>query len=121
MITRIKHLWAHHRALLVAFAGVVCLATYFAATTIAATIYWMDPAHQNQQLEPWMTPRYVSQSYRIPPRILGPVLFHDPEDPPRRRRLEDIAADNGVTLEDLQARVDAAAALAETERQARND
>ena len=121
MIARIKHLWAHHRALLIAFLAASSVALYFAVTTAAATIYWMDPAHQNQALEPWMTPRYVAQSYQIPRHILGPALFHDPEDPPRRRRLEDIAAENGVTLEELQTRVDAAAAEAEAERQARRD
>ena len=110
MISRIKHLWAHHRALLLVFTGVFCLAGFFAAKTLAAAVYWMDPAHQDQRLEPWMTPRYVSQSYRIPHDILGPILFHDPADPPRRRRLGDIALENDVSIQDLQARIDAAAA-----------
>ena len=121
MIARIKHLWAHHRTLLIAFIAASTVALYFAVTTAAAAIYWMDPAHQNQTLEPWMTPRYVAQSYRIPPHILGPALFLSPEDPPRRLRLEDIAAENGVTLEELQARVTAAAAEAEADREARRD
>lgn len=110
MIERIKYLWANNRLGLLAFVGLSGIAVYFATTTLAATIYWMDPAHQDQTLQGWMTPRYVSQSYRIPPDILGAILFHDPQDPPRRVRLEDIAAQNGVTLQDLQSRVDAAAA-----------
>lgn len=121
MSARIRHLWAHHRPLLVAFVAAVSVALYFGVTSLAAWIYWMDPAHQNQALEPWMTPRYVSHSYRIPRHILGPALFHDPEDPPRRLRLEDIAAENGVTMEELQERVTAAAAEAEAEREARRD
>lgn len=35
----------------------------------------MDPAHQDQDLAAWMTPRYVAQSYKLPPNVLGPALF----------------------------------------------
>ncbi|UWQ19868.1 hypothetical protein [Jannaschia sp. M317] len=105
MLLRFKSLWAHHRAALLAFLGFVCVAGYFGFNAIGAAIYWNDPRHQDQPLAPWMTPRYVAQSYDIPPDVLGPALFFEPGDPPRRRRLEDIAAANGVTLADLQQRV----------------
>ncbi|MBT8458532.1 MAG: hypothetical protein HKP37_06980 [Boseongicola sp.] len=100
-----RFLWAHHRAALGAFVALVCFACYFAFKAIAAAVYWNDPRHQDQPLAGWMTPRYVAQSYEIPPDVLGPALFLDPSQQPRRLRLEDIAAANGVTLDTLQQRV----------------
>ncbi len=110
MLARVKVLWSHHRGLLLAFIAMLCVAGYFAVNAVAAAIYWNDPRHQDQALAGWMTPRYVAQSYDLPPRILGPALFFEPGDPPRRRRLEDIASANNVTLEELQQRVIEAAA-----------
>ncbi|SNT73979.1 hypothetical protein [Paracoccus seriniphilus] len=110
MLLRLKSLWAHHRMALLAFLALFCVAGYFGFNAIAAAIYWNDPRHQDQSLAPWMTPRYVAQSYDIPPDVLGPALFFEPGDPPRRRRLEDIAAAHGVTLEELQQRVTQATA-----------
>lgn len=110
MLARLEYLWANNRLALLAFGAVTCIAAFFAINAIAAAIYWNDPRHQDQDLAGWMTPRYVAQSYNIPPEVFAPALFFEPGDPPRRRRLEDIAADNGVTLEDLQTRIDEATA-----------
>ncbi len=118
MLIRLKLLWEHHRTALLAFVALLCVAGYFGLNALSAAIYWNDPRHQDQSLAPWMTPRYVAHSYDIPPDVLGPALFFDPSDPPRRRRLEDIAVANGVTLQDLQERVTKATA---TYRASRND
>jgi hypothetical protein len=118
MLSRINILWTHHRVPFSAFVVLLCVTGYFAFNAIAAAIYWNDPRHQDQALADWMTPRYVAQSYDIPPRVLGPALYFDPSEPPRRRRLEEIAAANGVTLATLQQRVtDATAAF----RASKND
>ena len=70
-----KHLWDQHRFAVSAFViAIVCL-VYFAFQTVSSAIYWMDPAHQDQDLAAWMTPRYVAQSYKLPPNVLGPALF----------------------------------------------
>lgn len=111
MLDRIKTLWAHHRLAMVAFLALFCIAGFFAFNAIAAAVYWNDPRHQDQPLAAWMTPRYVAQSYDIPPDVLGPALFIDPTEPPRRLRLEDIATANGVTLETLQQRITEATAI----------
>lgn len=110
MIQRLKILWEHHRLALLGFVGVLCVAGYFAITTLTAMIYWMDPAHQDQPLAGWMTPRYVAMSYEIPPEVLGPALFLDRDAPPRRMRLTDIAAENGISIDELQERIDTATA-----------
>ena len=107
---RIRHLWRHHRALLVTFIGVIFVIGFFAVRTTVATIYWMDPAHQDQPLAPWMTPRYVAKSYKLPPEVLGPALSLEQGAPPLRISLEKIADTMGVTMDELQQRIDAAAA-----------
>lgn len=110
MIDRIKYLWARHRLVVIAFLSVLVIIGYFAIKTFSAMIYWQDPAHKNQDIEPWMTPRYVSLSYRLPPEILGTVLFLEKGAPPRRISIGKIAAENNLTIEELQARIDEAAA-----------
>ncbi len=106
----IKHLWHTRRAALLAFGLALAALGYFGVKTVSSTLYWMDPAHQNQPLAGWMTPRYVAQSYDLPRDALRPALFIDLDAPPRRISLATIAAQNGITIADLQARIDAAAA-----------
>lgn len=105
MLNRITTLWKHQRMAFLTFITLLCVACYFAFNAIAAAVYWNDPRHRDQPLAAWMTPRYLALSYSIPPEILGPALFFDPADPPRRLRLDDIADANGVTLDTLQQRI----------------
>lgn len=107
---RLRLLWQHNRIALLAFLCALALAGFFGVRTTASAIYWADPAHSNQPLAGWMTPRYVAQSYRVPPEAVFGAFFVDPDAPRRRRSLDRIAADNGVTLDVLQDRVDAAVA-----------
>tara|TARA_R110002051_G_scaffold52574_2_gene99790 strand:+ start:21672 stop:22031 length:360 start_codon:yes stop_codon:yes gene_type:complete len=107
---RIKHLWAHHRIMLVAFIGTLAVIVFFSVKTTAAMIYWMDPAHQDQELASWMTPRYIAQSYKLPPDVLGPALFLEKDMPPMRMSLGMIADEHNMSMGDMQARIDAAAA-----------
>ena len=109
MIARIAHLWAQHRLLLIVFLIAVGASGFFAIRAVSATIYWMDPAHQDQALAGWMTPRYVARSYQLPPEVLDEALFLNSDEPRRRVSLDVIAAENGLTLALLQVRIDAAA------------
>lgn len=115
-MTRLKHLWAHHRVLLMVFSVALGALGFFGVKTISATIYWMDPAHQDQPLAGWMTPRYVARSYELPPDVLGDALFLVKGEGPRRVSLDVIAAENDLTLVDLQARIDDAATAWRAER-----
>lgn len=107
---RVKDLWRHNRIALLAFIAVICVAGFFGVKTAAQAIYWADPAHQDQQIAAWMTPRYVGQSYRVPPRVIQEALDLDAGRPPGRITLDSIAARQGITLAEMQARVDAAVA-----------
>ncbi len=110
MISRLKHLWQNHRIALALFCATVALIGYFAVQTISSAIYWMDPKHHDQPIKPWMTPRYIAQSYDLPPFVVGSALLFEMDAPTRRVSLDDIATRNSLTLDDLQDRIDAAAA-----------
>ncbi len=114
----IRDLWEHNRPALLAFAVALVALGVFGVRTFASAVYWYDPAHQDQPLAPWMTPRYVAKSYDLPPSIMREALMLAPDGPPRRIRLDRLALEKGVTLEVLQARVEAAAEILDAQREA---
>ena len=109
MRARLAHLWHHNRIALLAFGAVLVVLVVFGVRTISATLYWMDPAHRDQALAEWMSPRYVAQSYDLPRDVVGPALFLRIDEPPRRVSIGKIADENGLTLEQLQDRIETAA------------
>ena len=117
----LKHLWAHHKCALTGFVLACAAVLYFGFTTLASAIYWMDPAHQDQALADWMTPRYVGQSYHLPRDVIEDVFMLERGIDPPRIRLGQIAENNDMTMADLQARLDAAHAAFEANREAERD
>lgn len=95
MIATIRHLWAHHRLLVIAFGLAVLLTLFFTLRLALATLYWSDPAHLQQPPERWMTPGYVAQSWQVSPQALATALGLDPDMAPRRQTLDDIAVAQG--------------------------
>jgi hypothetical protein len=85
----IKDLWRHNRILLVAFVTALSLAGFFGVKAASQMIYWADPAHQDQTIAGWMTPRYVGQSYQVPPAVIE---------------------ENDMSMDEMQASVDEAVA-----------
>lgn len=116
----IARLWDSHRFAVLGFVVALCALGYFGARTITSTFYWMDPAHQEQDIAGWMTPRYIGQSYNLPREVVMEALMMDPNAPPRRISIREIAETNAISMDDLQARVDAAAAAFAAERAARD-
>ncbi|MFT5067062.1 MAG: hypothetical protein ACJAXK_003291 [Yoonia sp.] len=114
-----KKLWKNHKLALGAFVLAVVVLGYFAVQTTISMIYWMDPAHQDQPLASWMTPRYVAQSYKLPPDMLGPALFLVKGETPKRQSLGTIAANNNMTMNELQVRIDTATAAWRAEQDAK--
>ena len=115
----LRYLWTQHKLALLALVAASGALAYFAVTSIAAFIYWMDPAHQDQPLAGWMTPQYVGQSYHLPREIIEEAFFLERGKNPPRVRISDIAEQNNLTIADLQARIDAAQAAFEAERTSR--
>lgn len=90
--------------------GVALAASLFFAVRLAAFwIYWADPAHRDQEIQPWMTPGYVAHSWDIPREVMVEALGPPSRDG-RRRSLEEIAQDRGESVADLAAAIRAAIA-----------
>lgn len=83
-------------------AGLVALVFLIRAVLVLAG-WGPDPA---RPVEGWMTPRYLVRVYDLAPDQLSEVLGIDPHTA-KRDPLERIAADRGIPLPDLIARVEA--------------
>ena len=97
-----------HPILTIGFALALALTLFFAGRFVAQVVYWSDPARQEQEVQGWMTLRYVAKSWRLPPRDLyeaaglpGPTRGHP-------LTLEQLAEDRGIPLPQLIAEVETA-------------
>lgn len=107
MLTAARNLWRKHRFLFIAFITALVVTAFFAARLVLFSLYWAEPAHQDQPVEGWMTPRYVALSYDLPPGVVRDALELEPVDG-ERRTLEEIAESSSLTLEEIQRRIDEA-------------
>ena len=101
MIALLGQIWARHKFLLFAFILALAVTIFFATRFVFFSIYWSDPAHRNQPLEGWMTPRYVARSYHQPVEVIISLLEISPEDFKRRPTLAIIARAKGEPLDVL--------------------
>ncbi len=108
MLGAARTLWRRHRFLFAAFIVAIAVTVFFAARLLFFTVYWSDPAHRGQPLEGWMTPRFVAHSYDLSPEIVRDVLELDAVDG-ERRTLAEITETSGLTLGEIQRRIDAVA------------
>lgn len=107
---RLKDILTHHKLAATAFAVVLTIAGIFGGNAVSQMVYWSDPAKLDQPLQGWMTPRYVGRSYEVPPEVVQEAFALDRPKEPRRMSLDSIAAAQGITIDEMQARLDAAVA-----------
>ena len=106
---RLLAAWKRRPVITSAFILAVLFTCMFAFRSVAMLIYWSHPDHQNQAIQAWMTPRYVAQSWQLPPDVMYRALGTD-EMPGRRIMLGEIAKQQGISMDELAARIAAAAA-----------
>lgn len=80
-----------HKALSFAFSIAFVLTFVFLFRLTASAVYWSDPLHVDQPIAGWMTPRYVSKSWSVPPEIVANVLGLEKDGGARRITLDQIA------------------------------
>ena len=102
----LKYLWTQHPVAMVICGAAFALTAFFAFDFLAEVIYFNDPRHRDQALEGWMTVRYVSQSYEIPPEVLRDAWDLTREDKGPVRML-DVMGRTGLSLTELQESVEA--------------
>ncbi|NEX47186.1 hypothetical protein [Pseudotabrizicola algicola] len=100
-------LFRRHPVLASLFALALMLTLFFAGRFVAQVIYWSDPARQEQQVEGWMTLRYVARSWQLAPRDLYEAAGLPAPVRGSAMTLEQLAEDRGIPLSQLIAEIEA--------------
>lgn len=96
-----------HPVLTLAFTLALCVTLAFAGRFVAQVVYWSDPARQEQDVEGWMTLRYVARSWQLSPRDLYAAVGLPAPVRGSPMTLEQLAEDRGIPLADLIAEIEA--------------
>lgn len=115
----LHNLWSRHRLLLIGFTSALALTLFFGVKAALFALYWNDPANRNQTIQDWMTVRYVANSWRVPPGVIIDALSSPPERNGRPVRMGDIAASEGLSIEDLRTLLNTTIEAHKAERSAR--
>jgi len=103
-----RFLLVRHSLLSVLMACALAGAGWFAWSFVQEARYFADPAHHEQPLEPWMSPRYVGKSWDLPPETIVRIMALEQNH--AQPTLAHVTAHLGITLPQLEARVRAAEA-----------
>jgi hypothetical protein len=99
---------AGRRWLLVGLVAAVALALLFG---LRAVLFMQDwSGEPDQDIEGWMTPRYLAMSWDVPPDVVATALGIARDGSGRRLTLDEIAEARGVPVSQLAAEVEAAIA-----------
>ncbi len=116
MIETLKLLWKDNKGLVTGFVLALAVMVFFAVRSIMFWIYWSDPAHRNQAIEGWMTPRYVAHSWHVPPQVVRDALELSPET--GRVTIGQLAEQRGEPFAEVAAKIITAIEAARAEREA---
>lgn len=100
-----------HPVLTLAFAVALCLTLAFAGRFVWQVVYWSNPAHQNQQVQGWMTVGYIGKSWALSPREIDQAAGLPPPVKGKPFTLDQIARDRGVPVAEVIAQVEQALGL----------
>lgn len=100
--------WKEHRVIGLLTLTALCIALYFLVDFAGEAIYFANPANQNRPVEPWMSIRYVEQSWGLTKPIMFQIIGYDVETPPDDvpRSVAAYLAESGQTLAEFQTRVE---------------
>lgn len=106
-IAWIKHAWSVAPIATTVLAVALAACLFFGAR---AAVFWIDRpplAERNQPVASWMTPRYISRSWRIPPGDVIEALKSPRPAPDGPMSLRELAEFRGVPLEQVLAEAEA--------------
>ncbi|WP_108482201.1 hypothetical protein [Oceaniglobus ichthyenteri] len=109
LTTRLARIWRRRPVASLLFIVALVVTLGLTTRSVLFAVYWADPAHRDQVVAGWMTPRYIAYSWKIPPAVIQDALG-DTLLPGRRLTLDDLSAERGVPVGDLIARIEAAIA-----------
>lgn len=98
------------RWLILAFVAALVVAGGLTMRAIHEARDWHPPPGLDPEapLEGWMTLRLIAHVHGDDPQRLALALGYDPDAPPRRKTLDEIAAEQGLPVSDVIARLTAA-------------
>ena len=97
-----------HALLSLAFAAALLFTLMFLVRFTVSTLAWSDPDQLEQPIAGWMTPRYVSRSWQVPPEVVSSALGLEMDGTGRRLTLEEISIAQGRDLDALVVELEAA-------------
>ncbi|MFN7224207.1 MAG: hypothetical protein ACK4MS_09330 [Paracoccaceae bacterium] len=100
-----------HPFLMLAFALALAVTLFFAGRFAVQVVYWSNPAHQNQQVQGWMTVGYIGKSWRLPPREIDAVAGLPVPERGKPFTLDQIARDRGIPVAEVISQVEQAIAV----------
>lgn len=106
-MSAVARLWREHRLMMLVFAGALAAAMFLGGRAAFFWLTWTPPDPQQIVLEGWMTPRYVAHTWHLDRDVVAGTFGLEPGGGVRVT-LEQIAAAQGITLAELQARLRAA-------------
>ena len=96
-----KQLFKAHPYATSGFALAAAVTLFFLVRIIWSAVYWMDPAHHNQTIKPWMTVGYIGQSWHLkPPEIDAAAGLPGPQGH-GPWTMQEIAKSRGVPVDDI--------------------
>ena len=107
MISSLRRMWAAAPIATVILVIALSASAVFGVRTIGNWVYWNDPAHIDQPIAGWMTPRYVAFSWDVPRPVMIDALGMGDKNP-EGRNLKRLAEAQGIPLDQLIARIEAA-------------
>ena len=83
---------------------------FFLAEFVADAVYFANPANQNRTIEPWMSIKYVEQSWGLTKPIMFDIIGLDVRTDPKNvpRSVADYLRESGQSLSEFQDSVAAA-------------
>jgi hypothetical protein len=108
-MNRFFALWRARPWLTSTFLLACVLTMFFAARFVVRTVYWAN--HRDEEVRPWMTVGYVARSWGLDGREIDALAgLPLPEVKGYPLTLNEIAADQGVPVSEVIAKVEAAVA-----------
>lgn len=105
MISFVKRIYAAAPIATALLALALAASVFFAVRTTADWVYWSDPAHRDQQIQPWMTPGYIAHSWEVPRPVMIDLMLRAldlPEGRPGRpMSIRRIAEETGTDVDTL--------------------
>lgn len=99
MFASIQRIVRKSPVLSVIFVTATVLFFVFSLRAILFAFVWSNPVHHEVDLSGWMTVRYVSHSWKVPPEVVRRGLGLTRDD--MRFNLDHIAAERGVPLDEF--------------------